>query len=154
MTMKTRNDTLEFARRTRQNLEFIQRAYDKGEDVHPVTQLTVSLLGLVVFLKEKNFVNHIKKRTLEELTKDGWPKWQESKDNCPNLGELVRRLRNAVTHDHITFSSDSRCAAEVVISVEDWKWGDQSPYWQAEIKAIDLRTFCFRFLDLVEQTIG
>ncbi len=88
MTMKTRNDTLEFARRTRQNLEYIQRAYDKGEDVHPVTQLTVSLLGLVVFLKEKNFVNHIKKRTIEELTKDGWPKWQESKDNCPNLGHV------------------------------------------------------------------
>jgi hypothetical protein len=51
----TRNDTLEFCRRTRRNLEFIENApqNDPTAPVHAVTQLALSLLGIVVFPYER-----------------------------------------------------------------------------------------------------
>ena len=45
----TRNTTEGFARRVRKNLDFIIKKCDEGEDVHEVTQLVTSLLGLIVF---------------------------------------------------------------------------------------------------------
>ena len=54
--MSSRNDTLEFAIRTLKNLTFITEAAAAGFDVHPVTQLTNCLLGLVVFPWEQELV--------------------------------------------------------------------------------------------------
>jgi len=45
----SRNHALTFAQRTRENLLHIERAAKAGDDVHVVTQLAISLLGLVVF---------------------------------------------------------------------------------------------------------
>jgi hypothetical protein len=44
-----RNTIEGFAERTRKNLRFIVAAYDGGQDVHTVTQLINSLLGLIVY---------------------------------------------------------------------------------------------------------
>ena len=49
MITVSRNDALGFAARTKQNLLMIEKAFEAGEDVHVVTQLVVSLLGLVVY---------------------------------------------------------------------------------------------------------
>jgi hypothetical protein len=45
----TRNSTLEFARRTRSNLQVIEEVVerDPDADAHVVTQLALSLLGIV-----------------------------------------------------------------------------------------------------------
>lgn len=68
----TRNEALEFARRTRLNLEFIEHAAaGDPTKVHVVTQLTLSLLGLVVFPKEKLLLDHTTTKTLASLTNEG-----------------------------------------------------------------------------------
>jgi hypothetical protein len=65
--INTRNEALEFARRTRRNLEFIEMAKETGEHVHVVTQLTISLLGLVVFPKERLLLDQAKAKTLAAM---------------------------------------------------------------------------------------
>ncbi len=154
MPFASRNDALGFAARTRKNLEHIERAYEGGTDVHVVTQLANSLLGLIVFPREKNFDSHVKTLELKDLAGQGWPPWHLSKGESGTLGDLVYHLRNAVAHGHVRFSSDDRDPAQVAIEVEDYKPNAQAPYWCARITADDLRAFCFRFIDLLENTIG
>jgi len=45
-----RGHALGFAERTRKNLAHIERGFDAGADVHVVTLLANSLLGLIVLL--------------------------------------------------------------------------------------------------------
>jgi hypothetical protein len=149
-----RNDALVFARHTRVNLEYIEAARQAQEDVHLVTQLANSLLGLVVFLCERNFVEHIKDVTLADLYNKGWPRINIVKGDCQTLGGLIRRLRNAAAHGRIKFSSDSQKLVEVVIEVEDRKGRQSVPDWCARMTAEDLRTFCLKFTELLENTIG
>ncbi len=67
----TRNKAIEFARRTKVNLEFIEQAKRAGESVHEVTQLALSLLGLIVFPKEKLLLDEIEKMSLDDLVAKG-----------------------------------------------------------------------------------
>lgn len=150
----SRGDALGFAERTKKNLEFITEAFEKGADVHVVTQLVNSLLGLVLFLHERMFVKRIAKMELSELMKDGWPRFKIEKGESKTLGQLVRHMRNAVAHGLITFSSDSRLISEVNVTVQDKMPGESLPYWSASISAEDLRKFCLRLAALVEDVIG
>jgi HEPN family protein len=97
-----RNDALHFAERTRVNLEFIEESKAEGCDVHVVTQLANSLLGLVVFVWEKEFVDHMQDLELEKLVHEGWPRIEVTKDEdkikTRTLYDFVRRLRNGVAH--------------------------------------------------------
>lgn len=151
MALTSRNDPLGFAARTRKNLEYIEQAYGSA-DVHCVTQIANSLLGLIVFPYEKRFDLHVKDLKLRELAARGWPQWQLLKGECETLGDLIHHLRNAVAHGHLKFSSDDREPARVAIIVEDYK--KDKLYWYAQIKADDLRTFCLRFIDLLEEKGG
>ena len=150
----SRNDALGFAARTRKNLEHIVRGFNTGEDVHVVTQLVNSLLGLVVFLHERKIVESIATMRLDELERRGWPRIVVTKGECLTLGALVYHLRNAVAHGLIKFSSDSRFMAEVTITIEDRKPRQPQSYWGATMSASDLREFCFRLADLVNEVIG
>lgn len=47
--LNPRSDALGLAERTRKNLFFIEAAFERGEDVHVITQVANSLLMLVVF---------------------------------------------------------------------------------------------------------
>lgn len=76
MRYTSRNDTLGFAHRTRKNLDYIERAYAAGDDVHVVTQLALSLLGLIVYPKERKLVERVKTLKLNELQAKGWPTWR------------------------------------------------------------------------------
>jgi len=154
MRFASRNHALVFAERTRKNLEAIEKAYAEGKDVHVVTQLSISLLGLLVFPWEKLFAEHVKKLRLDALVREGWPRWEISVGTCKTLGVLVRHLRNAIAHGHMGFSSDSRVMAEVNIEVEDYEPDAKVPYWRARICATGLRDFCLRFIHLLDETIG
>lgn len=70
MRYASRNDALEFARRTQKNLNHIEVAFNSGEDVHLVTQLANSFLGLIVFPWERNLVEQLKGQSLDELVKE------------------------------------------------------------------------------------
>jgi hypothetical protein len=110
----TRNDTVEFCRRTRRNLGFIENALqnDPNAPVHAVTQLTLSLLGIVVFPYEK-LDETIFYKTVTQMKSDGWCGWsimldkpKKAHETTRTLGDLLRHLRNAVAHGRLRFSSD------------------------------------------------
>jgi HEPN family protein len=147
--LSPRGEANGFAQRTLKNLEFIESAFKNGEDVHVVTQLTLSLLGLIVYPWEKTFDDQIRTLQLDELEKTGWPRWQVLKGTCDTLGTLIGHLRNAAAHRRVTFSSDSRYLNEVAITFDDHKRGKPEPYWSARIGAEQLYLFCRRFIDLV-----
>ncbi len=154
-----RNEALEFARRTRRNLNFIDNAKAQGDDIHAVTQLTLSLLGLIVFPKERLLLDETKKMTLDSMASKGWPTWKiildDTKKPTSTLADIIYHLRNAVSHGRLIFTSDSPKIEDVAIIVEDKKRPeDAEPYWRAQISAHDLRTFCLHFLDFIDNTIG
>ncbi|BCT91151.1 hypothetical protein LYSHEL_01750 [Lysobacter helvus] len=154
MQYASRNEALGFAARTRRNLECIDAAYEAGDAVHPTTQLVVSLLGLVVVPHERNLVKQLGVMSLASLQAGGWPQWTFELQICETLAQLFRHLRNAIAHGRFSFNSDSTDISDVVISVEDYRPGQDAPYWRATISAVDLKDFCLRFIDLVEQTLG
>ena len=112
-----RNGTEIFARRTRKNLEFIATSAMNGEDVHPVTQAILALLGIVVFPWETSAFDLVKKRKLPALSAGGWPKWNMSGvKRVIELGDLIEVLRHSIAHGNIEFSSDSKSPVDVTIS--------------------------------------
>lgn len=154
MRFTSRGHALGFAERTLKNLEFIEKAYAEGNDVHVVTQLAVSLLGLIVFPWEQLFVKHLKKISLNALVRKGWPQWEISLGTCRTLYDLVWHLRNAISHGHLDFSSESRVMDDVDLVVEDYEYLAKDPNWRARISVKELRNFCLRFINLLENTIG
>jgi len=150
----TRNDALEFAMRTLKNLEFLDQAREHHADVHIVTHLTNSLLGLLVFTVEKEFVHFILKEQLADLEEQGWPHWTFELDSSETLGDLVYHLRNAVAHGRVWFSSDSREMSDVNIRFEDAKPQTKRVYWKSSIPASDLKAFCTAYAGLLENVIG
>jgi len=153
--LNSRNTTVGFAERTRKNLLAIEAAREAGEDVHVVTQLINSLLGLVVFPWERGFREHTEHLELEALDAEGWPRWDVERGECHTLGRLLRLLRNGAAHSHIEFSSDSRRLDDVVIKI--WNVPPKSapdPDFVASIRADHLRDFCLKFTDLVLDRVG
>ncbi len=155
----TRNEALEFARRTRENLDFLEKAKSKGAHVHVVTQLTISLLGLVVFPKEKLLLDQTERKTLDDMRAEEWPAWTITLDDparpTRNLADILKHLRNAIAHGRLTFTSDSEHLSEVAIIVEDKRHRDDpAPYWRAQIGGKELRSFCYHFVDFVDAIIG
>jgi hypothetical protein len=136
--------------RTRKNLAFIEEAHETGAgDVHVVTQLMLSLLGLIVFPVEGSFDREVEHLRLDELEKRGWPRWQFGPEGqSATLGHLLKRLRNAVAHRNMTFSSEGRSLESV--SLEFWnQYKDKPPHWRARIEAKDLRAFCDRLIEFI-----
>ena len=154
MLFVSRNDAIGVSQRTKKNLEFVKNAFEEGEDVHVVTQLVVSLLGLVVLPWEQYFVELSDKVTLDDLQGRGWPAWHVTLGSCDTLGCLMNRLRNATAHGRLDFSSDSRFLSEVMVTVEDAWPKSKEVHWRAEIRADQLYEFCIRLADHVEGTIG
>ncbi len=154
-----RNLTEEFARRTRKNLQFIEdAAVDQDADVHRVVQITLSLLGIVIFPWERAAFDGAKSKTLADMRKEKWPTWDicldAGKHRTENLGQLLYHLRNGVSHGRVTFSSSDPDPSKVVITVEDAKPKTAASYWAAQIRADDLRDFCERCLAFIEERAG
>lgn len=148
MELASRGDSLGFAERTKKNLLHIEHAYESGQDVHVVTQIVTSTLGLIVFPWEQMADSRIRGTSITTLDELGWPKWAETKPS-KGLGQLIRNLRNALAHGNVQFSSDDREASNVAIS-----FMSENGDWQATILAHDLKKFCLRFIDFIDQTIG
>jgi len=166
----TRNDVQEFGRRTRRNLEFIETAKQNDPDarVHVVTQLTLSLLGIVIFPYEKRaeLKQAIFDKTIAEIQSEGWLGWSITLDRptrpkngrppklTTTLEDLLRHVRNAAVHGGLTFSTDSASVCEVAVTAEDKPGKKDEINWRAEIEASELRTFCFRFLEFVNGIVA
>jgi hypothetical protein len=154
----TRNEAIEFARRTQVNLQFIEQAKRAGEPVHEVTQLALSLLGLIVFPKEKLLLDSIEKISLDDLRGKGWPVWHitldSGKQREETLGVLVWHLRNAISHGALMFTSDDQYLENVAIRAEDKPSKRAPPNWRAEISGTNLREFCVRFAKLIDDIVS
>lgn len=146
-----------FARRVRKNLDFIIKKRSETEDVHEVTQLAISLLGLIIFPWEASALQHLESLTLRELESKGWPRWNillDEKDDTKTLGKLTGHLRNAACHRRLKFSSDDPDMQKVEIEFEDAPNKKSPPNWRAKINAAELKEFCDRFTKLLEDLVG
>jgi HEPN family protein len=163
-TIPTRNDVLEFARHTRRNLEYIEdaKAEDPSAPIHVVTQLTLSLLGIVVFPyanADETTSENILGKTIAQMAEEDWLGWAITLDNAEpptrTLRELLWHVRNAVAHGRLTFNYDAPRLEEVVISVEDKRPNASAPInWRAEIRGSHLREFCLGFLEFVDRVVS
>jgi HEPN family protein len=152
----SRNTTEGFARRVRTNLNFVVAARHSGSDVHEVTQLTTSLLGLIVFPWEARALKELEAQSLEQLAVEGWPRWNILLDRdgeTTTLGKLTWHLRNAAAHRRLRFSSDAREMDAVEIEFEDAR-PNRPVDWRAKIRASDLKLFCDRFSQALEDLVG
>jgi hypothetical protein len=161
-TKVDRNDAIRFAALTLANLEFIDAAWRTAQDhdghpaVHLVTQTVNSLLGLVVFTCEKEYVRFTLKERLADLTAKGWPDWkfQLGGSSADTLGDLVYHLRNGASHARISFSSDSPLPSAVEITIEDAEPKTKQVYWRVSTTAADLLKFCRLYGKHVDEVIG
>jgi hypothetical protein len=150
-----------FARRTLKNLNFIKKAAD-DPNVHPVTQVVNSLLGLLVFPieKEQEFYATLSKVRFQDpsnlpliqttlINRLSVPSLRITKcGGCPNLGRFFKRVRNAISHKHLDFSGtdpDSRILADVKIILRDrphkkkgTSGGPSNFDWEITLTAADL----------------
>lgn len=149
--MMSRNDPLGLAARTRKNLAFIEDAFEHGADVHVVSQLGLSLLGLVVIPWERKVPGEVQKLSLSDLAAMEWPSWDVIMGSVETLGDLLRRLRNAVAHGHIAFSSESRFLDHVHVHVWNRPKAEDTPSWYATMHAPKVKVFCYCLLDLLEE---
>jgi hypothetical protein len=152
----SRNTTEGFARRVRENLEFIIEERALGKDAHEITQLVTSLLGIIVFPWEAGALSCLDGLRLIDLEKEGWPKWDislDKKGDTGTLGKLTWHLRNAASHRRLRFSSDDREMSKVDIVFEDAP-NDKPVNWRAKINAGDLKVFCDRFTKQLEDLVG
>lgn len=151
----TRGEALGLVERTRKNLAFIEEAARRGEDVHIVTQLVNSLLGLVVFPWEhRDLSPNLLNVPLAQLAEQGWPDWHVAPRGGQTLKTLVHRLRNAIAYGRLVFSSDSRIPGQVTIFITDCNPQSKQVVWSAYIQADQLLGFCNRFVQRVEDRLG
>ena len=138
-----------FAKRTMKNLQALESLQQQGADVFEVTQLINSMLGLLIFPREE-FVGRIPKKSLPELKSEGWPvpKVSPGFRQVANLNELVRYLRNAISHFNIKFIEDGN---NKICTLRVWnietRGGKKT--WEADLGLTDLRAIAERFTRLL-----
>lgn len=132
--------------RTEKNLRAIESLKDRGEEVYEVTQLINSLLGLLIYPKERMFykIPHIRREYME---KEGWPLPCEEISQVRHLRGLVKNVRNAVAHFNIEFRHDEN---EIVgVRFENYSLDDddkKEPIWVGVFELDSLRRFVYMLL--------
>ncbi len=95
MTSPKDEKTLEIARRTRKNLEFIYSANQQGKDVEEFTQLLNSMLGMLISLREDYFRGsdigwqRVQDLGLKNYKKDMEIKGKTPTSESPNLNRFI-----------------------------------------------------------------
>ena len=139
----------DFARRTRENLRHIRKLKESGSEVYEVTALMNSMLGLLVFPQQR-YIEKIPKITMEELFQQGWPIPSVVGDyaQVSNLRQLVRHLRNAISHFNIQFFTDN---TGQIAGLEVWNMDRGVITWKAKLSVSDLDAIAHRFIALILQ---
>lgn len=151
--MDYNNVILDFAERTRKNLQFVQQtaqreAASHEKSVYEVTQLINSMLGLLVFPQQKHF-HAIPETPLAELPAQGWPRIRPTGGfpDAANLRELVRYLRNAVAHFNVQFLAPSG----QIEGIRLWNNRNGKKSWEAELTLADLEALTSKFIDSLDE---
>lgn len=141
----------DFAKRTEANLRTIRRIASQGGAMpaFEVTQLVNSMLGLLVFPQQR-YLARIPETPIADLANNGWPIPSVVGDypQVPNLRQLVRMLRNAVTHCNLEFEPgvDNEIEALTVWNTEP-RTGKVT--WKARLAVADLDAITTKFVALL-----
>lgn len=145
-----------FAERTQINLQAIRHLKDNGGDVYEVTQFINSLLGLLIFPRER-FFQYIPAINHNQMHQAGWPLPQVAHPfrQVNNPRQLIRRLRNGIVHCNIKFlseNSDSLNGTPEIIGViiHDIKANGQKD-WEATFSLRDLEIITQKLLEIMLQ---
>jgi len=150
----------DFIGRTRRNLDLVREhaeaegargVADEERRAFEVTQLVNSMLGLLVFPQQKYF-NAIPHTPLADLAADGWPQVRaiDGFPDVADLHELMRYLRNAVTHFNIKFTEQSG----KITGVRVWNSKPNGVVnWKTELSMQDLESITRRFCDLLDEKL-
>jgi hypothetical protein len=138
----------DFAERTLKNLELIEDAVKKNPqaELFEVTQLINSMRGLLVFPKER-FYDSIPRTPAAELRSQGWPipVMKGSPPRAEDLRDLVRCLRNGISHCNVEFLSDGHNLTGLRI----WNERNGAKEWEAQLDLLELRQIARKFVSLL-----
>jgi hypothetical protein len=151
-------ETRAFVRRVRLNLDAVDAVVSVAPaKAHQLTQLVLTLIGLLVLPRESHYLEAAGHRTLPELAADGWPLWTIAQDlsrrperTADTLADLLWHLRSAIASGRIRTTAGDRPFAEVMVYFDQQVAGDIAT-WSASIAAPDLRTFCLKLIALIDR---
>lgn len=139
----------DFARRTRDNLQRLNALKASGIEVYEVTALVNSMLGLLVFPQQR-YVDFIPETPIDELANQGWPipSVVGNFTQVSSLRQLVRQLRNAISHFNVEFFADGsgQIAGLIVWNVDP---RSNRTTWKARLSVSDLDAIAHRFIALI-----
>ena len=140
----------EFIARTQKNLKAIECLKQKGGEVYEVTQLLNSMLGLLIFPKERRLYEKIQPKSWDTMVEEGWPLPSEEYPHVSDLEHLITNMRNAVAHCNIELIPEH---GEIIsIEFRDYPWGDnhKEPHWKGVYDVASLRTFIYMLLEHIQ----
>ena len=126
----------EFIARTQKNLKAIECLKQKGGEVYEVTQLLNSMLGLLIFPKEKLY-KKIQPKNWDMMVKEGWPLPSGDNAKVSDLEELIRKMRNAVAHINIELVNDGN----EIIGIRFSSYHRKGQNWTGVYDIASLREF-------------
>ena len=140
-----------FIARTQKNLIAIECLKDISCKVYEVTQLLNSMLGLLIFPKER-FFEKIQNKRWDMMVKEEWPLPSEDYSHVSDLKQLITNMRNAVAHCNIELIPEH---GEIIsIEFRDYPWGDnhKEPHWKGVYDVASLRKFVDMLLDHIQSS--
>ena len=155
MEIKQEDLVKEFAYRTKKNLETteqIQREYPESQiKIYETTQLINSLLGLIIFPREKYYDN-IPETPITDLANNGWPipKVIDGYQQARNLRELVSNLRHAFAHCNIEFLNQDSEISGLKVWNKDPRNG--RILWKAKMTINDIKILTDKLAELIQQS--
>ncbi|HOO51680.1 MAG TPA: HEPN family nuclease [Alphaproteobacteria bacterium] len=135
----------EFIARTQKNLIAIECLKEKGVEVYEVTQLLNSMLGLLIFPKERRLYEKIQPKSWDTMVEEGWPLPSGDNAHVSDLEELIRHMRNAVAHCKFNLTTDH----DEISSIE---FRDIPSFWTGVYDVASLRKFVYMFLDHIQSS--
>lgn len=139
------NIVRDFAQRTLHNLRFIEQQYklfktgESKTEVYEVTQLINSMLGLLVFPREK-FWNHLKPLTFNKIPNCPF----HPHPQAPDLPELIRLTRNGFSHFNLEIPADRGYIYKIKMHNRTKKGVIN---WHDEVTVFELRKFVEWFIE-------
>ena len=141
----------EFIARTQKNLIAIECLKEKGVEVYEVTQLLNSMLGLLIFPKERRLYEKIQPKSWDTMVEEGWPLPSGDNAHVSDLEELIRHMRNAVAHCKFNLTTDH----DEISSIEFKSFRDRQRkrlLWTGVYDVASLRKFVYMFLDHLQRS--
>ena len=135
----------EFIARTQKNLIAIECLKEKGVEVYEVTQLLNSMLGLLIFPKERRLYEKIQPKSWDTMVEEGWPLPSGDNAHVSDLEELIRHMRNAVAHCKFNLTTDH----DEISSIE---FRYIPSFWTGVYDVASLRKFVYMFLDHIQSS--